>query len=150
MNTSKMIKPISLLLLLISLPCAALQPAPDLSPVDVVTYQLKSLQENTNGEGIADTFRFASPANKRVTGPIERFSRLFDHIQYRPMLNHQSAQVTLLSNNGTVAEVLTEVIDQDGSIHQYRFRLSIQERGANIDCWLTDAVIWEPKPGRSA
>lgn len=145
-----MIKSIAFLLLLISLPCAALQPTPDLSPVDVVTYQLKSLQKNTDGSGIADTFRFASPANKKVTGPIERFSRLFDHVRYQPMLNHQSALVTLKSNNGSVAEVLTEVIDQDGSIHQYRFRLSVQKSGENTDCWMTDAVMWEPQPGRSA
>ena len=145
-----MIKPFAFLLLLVSLPCAALQPTPDLSPVDVVTYQLKSLQENTDGDGIANTFRFASPANKQVTGPIQRFSKLFDHFRYRPMINHQSARVTLKTNDGSVAEVLTEVIDQDGSIHQYRFRLSIQKSGENIDCWMTDAVMWEPQPGRSA
>ena len=60
-NGTAMIKPIAFLLLLMSLPCLALQPTPELSPADVVTYQLKSLQENTDGEGICLLYTSPSP-----------------------------------------------------------------------------------------
>lgn len=138
------------LLFLVSLQCAALEPTPELSPVDVVNFQLKSLQENTNGDGIAATFRFASPANKEMTGPLARFAQLFDIPQYRPMINHQGATVELKSVDETAAEVVAEIVDEDGSIHQYRFRLSRQSDGEFTNCWMTDAVIWDPRPGRSA
>lgn len=145
-----MSKLLACLLFLISFQCAALEPSPALSPVDVVTFQLKSLQENTGGDGIAATFRFASPANKKMTGPLQRFSQLFDIPQYRPMINHQGASIELESANETAAEVVAEIVDENGSIHQYRFRLSLQSDGEFTNCWMTDAVIWDPRPGRSA
>lgn len=145
-----MSKLLAFMLFLVSLQCAALEPTPELEPVDVVAFQLKSLQENSNGDGIAATFRFASPANKKITGPLARFSQLFDIPQYRPMLNHQSAEILLQNADETDAEVLAEIVDEDGSIHQYRFRLSRQSSGEYINCWMTDAVIWNPRPGRSA
>ena len=137
-------------LLFFSMQCAALEPTPELTPVDVVTFQLKSLQENSGGEGIAATYRFASPANKQMTGPLQKFALLFDIPQYRPMLNHQSADVILKKADESNAVVLTEIVDENGLIHQYRFRLSKQSGSAFNNCWMTDAVIWDPRPGRSA
>lgn len=145
-----MIKLVTGALLLFSIQCAALEPTPELSPADVVTFQLKSLQSNDTGEGIAATYRFASPANKAVTGPLPRFARLFEHERYQPMLNHQSAEVELTNNDGSQAELLTRIIDRHGLIHHYRFILSKQSSGNHSNCWMTDAVVWEPKPGRSA
>lgn len=145
-----MLKLFSLALLLFSIQCAALEPTPELSPVDVVTFQLKSLQSNVTGEGIAATYRFASPGNKAVTGPLPRFATLFNNERYQAMLNHQSAEVSLINNDGTQAELLTRIIDRHGLIHHYRFILSKQSSGSVSNCWMTDAVAWEPKPGRSA
>lgn len=141
---------VACIFLLFSIQCVAQQPSPALSPIDVVTFQLHSLQTNSDGEGIEATFRFASPANKIATGPLNRFKTLFDHAQYKAMLNHRSAEIKLISNNEIRAELLTEIIDNNGLIHHYRFRLSRQSSGQFINCWMTDAVSWEPKPGRSA
>lgn len=138
-------------LLVISLNCPALEPARKLSPADVVRFQLDSLRQNmADNEGIASTYRFASPANKRVTGPLSRFSRLFNDPQYAPMLNHQRSDIQQVSNTGTKAVYTVELVDNDGSVHHYRFELSLQSSGACIDCWMTDSVIWSPVPGRSA
>lgn len=141
---------ITCILLLFSVNGLAMQPTPALSPVEVVTFQLKSLQTNIDGEGIAATFRFASPANKIVTGPLTRFGQLFYSVRYRAMLNHRSAEVVLVSENGLQAEILAEIIDQKGSIHHYKFLLSRQQQGEDINCWMTDSVAWKPRPGRSA
>ena len=57
------------------------QPSPELSPREVVQLQVEAL--GTNDEpfaqaGVKAAFDFASPANKRATGPLERFQTLFD------------------------------------------------------------------------
>jgi len=128
----------------------SLVPNPSLSPQDVVHFQLQSLRANTAGEGVEATFRFASPSNKVVTGPLERFSRLFDAKQYRPMLNHQDAQVKLMNSDGTTAEVMAALVDSNGEYYWYQFRLSRQTKSPYNNCWMTDAVMRVPGPGRSA
>ncbi len=125
-----------------------LQPSPSLTPKDVVNFQLTALQDADNG--ISATFRFASPANKKVTGPLSRFSALFDSPQYQPMLNHRGTEIKLVSNNGLTAELLAGVVDQSGDLHWYRFQLSKQVSAPFQNCWMTDAVMAVPHPGRSA
>lgn len=140
------------LLLIVTAQAFALSPGPGLQPAEVVRYQLDSLRLNKadNDQGIASTFKFASPGNKSMTGPLSRFSQLFDHPRYAPMINHQRADIEQVSNNGQIAVFDVELVDSAGSIHHYRFELSLQKTGACIDCWMTDAVIWAPRPGRSA
>ncbi len=125
-----------------------LQPNPSLTPQDVVNFQLTALQDADNG--IAATFRFASPANKKITGPLSRFSALFDSPQYEPMLNHRGTEIKLLNNDGLTAELLAGVVDQSGDLHWYRFRLSKQISAPFQHCWMTDAVMAVPHSGRSA
>ena len=53
------------------------KPDPSLSPQDVVSIQIEALRNNDTpyeNRGIEVTFNFASPANKRITGPLERFT----------------------------------------------------------------------------
>ena len=55
-----------------------LRPDPALSPAEVVAIQLDALQTNDTPEadaGIAQTWAFAHPDNKRVTGPLPRLRR---------------------------------------------------------------------------
>lgn len=125
-------------------------PNPSLSPQSVVQFQLQALRENDSGEGIVATFRFASPSNKAITGPLDRFSKLFDAKQYRPMLNHQDAEIKLLNNDGTIAEVMAALVDANGDYFWYQFRLSRQNKSPYNNCWMTDAVMRVPGPGRSA
>lgn len=126
-----------------------LQPQPQLSAEAVVHYQLTALKNSTAG-GIEATFRFASPANRSITGPLSRFSRLFDNPQYRPMVNNTGTQIELVSNDGQTADVITGVVDDNGELHWYRFSLSRQSQTPYENCWMTDAVIAIAGPGRSA
>lgn len=126
-----------------------LQPHPTLTPQEVVEFQLTALQRAADG-GIEATFRFASPANKKLTGPIARFSRLFDSVQYRPMPGNKGTEIRLVSNDGFTAELLAGVVDDSGDLHWYRFRLSKQTESPYLNCWMTDAVMAVAYPGRSA
>src|ERR1700704_5439214 len=54
-----------------------LNPNPDLTPQQVVEFQLDALRHNdepTTDAGIERSFRFASPSNRLVTGPLSHFS----------------------------------------------------------------------------
>lgn len=127
----------------------ALQPHPSLSPRSVVEFQLIALQQASDN-GIEATFRFASPANKKMTGPLAKFSRLFDSAQYQPMLENRGTQIKLVSNDGYNAELLAGVVDETGDLHWYRFQLSKQTEAPYVGCWMTDAVMAVAHPGRSA
>jgi len=126
-----------------------LQPNPTLTAQEVVDFQLTALKQ-ANEDGISATFRFASPANRKMTGPLSRFSKLFDAPQYRPMLENQGTEIKLVSNDGFTAELLAGVVDKTGDLHWYRFRLSKQSESPYENCWMTDAVMAVPHSGRSA
>jgi hypothetical protein len=42
---------------------------------------------------IAQTWAFAHPDNKRMTGPLPRFTQMIKGPQYRILLNHRSHEV---------------------------------------------------------
>ena len=126
-----------------------LTPDPALTAEEVVDFQLSALKQG-NQESISATFRFASPANRKVTGPLSRFSQLFDAEQYRPMLENQGTEIKLVSNDGVTAELLAGVVDKSGDLHWYRFQLSKQSESPYENCWMTDAVMAVPHSGRSA
>ena len=68
-----------------------INPNEKLLPYDVVKIQLEALKNNNkNDEGIKQTWLFAHPDNKKITGPYERFRIMIYGAQYRPLLNHNS------------------------------------------------------------
>ena len=117
-------------------------PDPKLKPNDVVKLQLIALQQNDDSDfGIEVTFRFASPANKRQTGPLKRFIRLIKNPSYRPLLNHIKATFLELTieENFAVQDII--ITSSKGKRIGYRFRLSIQKGPLYPACWMTDSVI---------
>ena len=73
---------------------AALRPNPQLTPEQVVRYQLRALKENTDdNRGIAHCFEFASPANRQFSGPLEGFIAMVKVPPYDVLLNHKMALV---------------------------------------------------------
>jgi hypothetical protein len=119
-------------------------PDPDLSPLEVVRTQLDALRRNGelgNDEGIATAFRFASPANRAVTGPLDRFIGLLKNPLYRPMLDHASARFGPVQDDGEVARLQVVLFGRNGEVAAYDFTLS---RDEDTDCWLTDGVALSP------
>jgi hypothetical protein len=119
------------------------EPAPDLSPAEVVRLQVEALGANDTPHedaGIEAAFAFASPANKRATGPLERFRRLFDTPAYGPMIDHDGATYSTPQVEGTVARMGVILTTAQGERVGYLFRLSKQEGEPHADCWMTDGV----------
>ena len=119
------------------------EPSPDLSPKEVVRLQVEALGSNDTPRedaGIEAAFNFASPANKRVTGPLARFRRLFETPAYGPMIDHEGATYSAPQVDGSVARMGVILTTGQGTRVGYLFRLSKQEDAPHEDCWMTDAV----------
>ena len=116
-------------------------PEPELKPNDVVRLQLLAMQQNDDSDfGIEVTFRFASPANKKQTGPLKRFISLVRNPSYRPLLNHINATFIELTVEEVFAIQDVIITTSNGERIGYRFRLSIQKGPLYPGCWMTDSV----------
>jgi hypothetical protein len=114
-------------------------------PAEVVTLQMQALGSNDDpfkNAGIEITFRFASPTNKRMTGPLDRFALLFDSPAYAPMLNHQMLEVGPEDIRGGRAVVPVFIETEDSTRLSYLFVLSRQAAESTEcgGCWMTDSV----------
>ena len=120
------------------------EPDPSLSPQDVVSIQIEALRNNDipyADRGIEVTFNFASPANKRVTGPLDRFKVMVRNPNYGPMINHRSARYENLMVEGDFARMDVILNSKKGDYLGYRFILSRQHGNEYEGSWMTDAVI---------
>lgn len=120
------------------------QPDPSLSPQDVVSIQIEALRNNDTpheDKGIEVTFNFASPANKRVTGPLERFKAMVHNAIFGPMINHRNASYENLLVEGEFARIDVIMNSKEGEYLGYRFFLSRQHGNQYEGSWMTDAVV---------
>ncbi len=120
------------------------EPHPSLSPQDVVSIQIEALRNNDipyEDRGIEVTFNFASPANKRMTGPLERFKEMVRSPIYGPMINHRDAKYENLLVEDEFARIDVILNSKKGEYLGYRFILSRQHGNLYEGSWMTDAVI---------
>ncbi len=120
------------------------QPGPSLSPQDVVSIQIEALGNNDTpykDRGIEVTFNFASPANKRMTGPLARFKAMVRGPTYGPMIDHRGARFENLVVEGDSARIDVVLTSKEGVYLGYRFFLSRQHGNAYEGSWMTDAVV---------
>ncbi|MCY3756292.1 MAG: DUF4864 domain-containing protein [Acidobacteria bacterium] len=121
-----------------------LRPRPAYPPDKVVRIQIEALGDNDRPHpdaGIEITFRFASPANRKVTGPLPRFIEMVHNPAYRPMLNHRGARYGKLKREEDHASQTVILKTGDGSRVGYLFQLSRQSEAPYKDCWMTDSVM---------
>lgn len=127
-------------------------PGPALSPADVVRIQLEALRSGGAGdEGIATCFAFASPRNKRATGPLNRFARMIREGPYELMLRYQDVTFHPIEQHGASAVQRVTLIDAT-TVVTYLFVLSRQNgspcQGCCPNCWMTDGVYIDTVGGR--
>lgn len=119
-------------------------PNPGLTADEVVRIQLDALANNDSPRpdaGIEITFRFASPDNKKATGPLPQFIKLVKNPVYRPMLNHTDAEFgeSVLSEGHTLLPVVLTAAD--GRKAGYVFILGQQDLASCQGCWMTESVM---------
>lgn len=120
-----------------------LVPGPGWSPAEVVRIQLEALRSTgADDDGIATCFRFASPSNKRATGPIGHFARMIRQGPYALMLDYRDAVFDPVEVRGPRA-VQRVTLSSATRAMSYLFVLSRQSGGDCPGCWMTDAVYVE-------
>ncbi|WP_049935200.1 DUF4864 domain-containing protein [Haloplanus natans] len=119
-------------------------PDPSYGPERVVGIQLEALAHNDDpipNAGIKTAYNFASPANRRQTGPLDRFVRMVESPQYAPLIDHKDAVSGPLERQGSRADQHVTLTGPDGRTVTYRFGVSKQSGGPLDGCWLTDRVL---------
>ena len=155
-------KTASWLILATTTHCAAVVatlPSPAWTPVQVVEAQLSALQRGD----IQGCFTFASPSNRKATGPWQRFEVLVRQTPaYAPLVGSTRwAVVGALPTGERSFRCRVRVWPAGSSsapfavavpVLDYDWMLSRQEQGVDDclpsedDCWMTDAVVPDASP----
>ena len=131
-------------LLLSSSNAEILKPNSDIKPSEVVKIQLSGLQKNDlnfKDSGIEQTWNFAHPNNKKVTGPLPNFKRMIKGDSYQMMLNHLSHTITELGSTEKWAQFEVIILDKNKIYHKFNWQVEkYTDDGLLKDCWLTTMV----------
>ena len=124
-----------------SLSAKSVMPNKNFTAYDVVKIQLEALKLNdSNDLGIKQTWFFAHPKNKKVTGPYERFRIMLYGQQYRFLLNHISHKIELIMNSSDKFIYKIEILAKDKQLFFYEWHVEKGSDDKCKDCWFTSAV----------
>ena len=121
-----------------------LKPSSNIKPSEVVKIQLNGLQKNDldfKDSGIEQTWNFAHPNNKKVTGPLPNFKKMIKGDSYQMMLDHLSHTITELGSSDNWAQFEVIILDKDKIYHKFNWQVEKYTLdGLLKDCWLTTMV----------
>jgi len=127
-----------------------IKPAKILTAYDVIKIQLNALKENNKpnkNSGIKQTWVFAHPDNKKITGPYKRFQKMLLGDQYNILLNHQSHKIKLIMNSKNKYIYNVELISIDKKMYLYEWHLEKSTIENCNSCWFTTIVSPPIKKG---
>ena len=119
-------------------------PNKSILPNEVIKIQLVGLMNNDKkfkDSGIEQTWNFAHPNNKKVTGPLDNFKRMIKGDTYQMMINHLSNTITKLGSSEKWAQFEVVILDKNKIYHKFNWQVEkYTESGELEDCWLTTMV----------
>jgi len=138
-------KVLSFLLISISFSNAELlNPNSNIKPKEVVKIQLSGLQQNDlqfKDSGIEQTWNFAHPNNKKVTGPLNNFKMMIKGASYQMMIDHLSHTITEVGSSNKWAQFEVIILDKNKIYHKFNWQVEKYTMDGNLkDCWLTTMV----------
>ena len=121
-----------------------LNPNSNIKPKEVIEIQLTGLQKNDSkfkDSGIEQTWNFAHPNNKRVTGPLSNFKMMLKSDSYGMMINHLSHTITELGSSDKWAQFEVIILDKNKIYHKFNWQVEKYTLDGSLkDCWLTTMV----------
>ena len=121
-----------------------LKPSSDINPAEVVKIQLIGLQKNDldfKDSGIVQTWNFAHPNNKKVTGPLDNFKRMIKGESYQMMVDHLSHTITQLGSSDIWAQFEVIILDKNKIYYKFNWQVEKYTMDGDLkDCWLTIMV----------
>ena len=120
-----------------------------IKPKEVVEIQLTGLMNNDNkfkDSGIAQTWNFAHPDNKKNTGPLPNFKIMIKGKSYQMLLNHLSHTVTEVGSSDKWAQFEVIILDKEKIYHKFNWQVEKYTLDGPLkDCWLT-TIVSSPIP----
>tara|TARA_B100000676_G_scaffold298725_1_gene342081 strand:- start:814 stop:1287 length:474 start_codon:yes stop_codon:yes gene_type:complete len=121
-----------------------IKPRSDIRPAEVIGIQLSGLQKNDykfKDSGIEQTWNFAHPNNKKVTGPLDNFKKMIKGASYQMMLNHLSHSITQLESGENWVQFEVIILDKEKIYHKFNWQVEkYLSDGPLKNCWLTTMV----------
>tara|TARA_B100000686_G_C16691407_1_gene917833 strand:- start:177 stop:662 length:486 start_codon:yes stop_codon:yes gene_type:complete len=121
-----------------------IKPNTTIEPKKVIKIQLSALMKNDNpykDHGIIQTWYFAHPNNKKITGPIERFKNMLKTESYSMLINHTEHNIQEVFKSSKVATFEVTVLDSEKKYYKFKWQVEKYNlEGPLKDCWLTTAV----------
>ena len=123
-------------------------PNPDIAPAEVIAIQLNGLQYNDSPEidaGIRQTWAFAHPRNRAMTGPLSRFANMLKGPGYDMLLYHASHQIVPANSGDGWRQFDVFMEAGNGKVLEFAWIVEKVTEGRYKDCWMTMAVS-APQP----
>ena len=121
-----------------------LKPNTILEPIDVLMIQLNSLKNNNipyKDAGIEQTWEFAHPNNKRVTGPLKKFKKMIHNENYQLLIGHENYEITVLNESKDILVYKVYILSKNKKKYYYIWQIEkVAEDGKLKDCWMTTGV----------
>ncbi len=121
-----------------------IKPKPSLKPIEVLLIQLNSLKNNNipyKDAGIEQTWEFAHPNNKTITGPLKKFKKMIYGENYKILIRHENSEITLLkeTNNKIIYKVI--ILSKNKEKYYYIWHVEkVLFEGELKNCWMTTNV----------
>ena len=126
-----------------------IKPNIEIEPKKVVKIQLAALMKNNNPYkdwGIIQTWEFAHPNNRKITGPIEKFKNMIKTDSYSMLLSHSDHEIVEVYKSKDVATFEVTILDNKKKYYKFKWQVEKYNiEGTLKDCWLTTAVS-QPMP----
>ena len=120
------------------------KPNANLKPFDVLMIQLNSLKNNNipyKDAGIDQTWEFAHPNNKAITGPLDKFKKMIYSESYKILISHQSAEITILKETENISVYKVTVLTKNKKKYYYIWQVEkVLSEGKLKNCWMTSSV----------
>ena len=115
-----------------------------LKPIDVLIIQLNSLKNNNSpyeDAGIEQTWEFAHPNNKLITGPLDKFKKLIYSESYKILLDLESYEITIIKETARMSIYKVFVLSKSKKKYYYVWKVEKVLIDGNLkNCWMTTSV----------
>ena len=132
------------IMFIVTAPADVIKPNNGIEPYQVVKIQLRSLKNNDDpftNAGIEQTWEFAHPNNKKITGPLEKFTKMIYGKNYKMLIGHENNEITILNKNSNKSVYKVFILSSDKKKYSYIWQIEkVTQEGDLKNCWMTTSV----------
>ena len=121
-----------------------IKPNSKLDPFEVLMIQLNSLKNNNKpykDAGIEQTWEFAHPSNKKITGPLDKFKKMIYSESYKILISHENTEIKILKETKDISVFKVIVLTKNKEKYYYIWQVEkVLLEGNYKNCWMTTSV----------